>query len=203
MEASNKRKGMMGLLQQVKKMGTVLFLCCAVLASMTGCRTSEPDMLALGVVGEVKDFSLMVLSYELLEEVQTSEILSYQPTQEGNRYLKVKMTVKNIGEESRQLLPLEYNTQTDLVLAVQMATGEEGQAVATPADGANARFESVNLMGYQEGLADKFLAPQEEITGYVFFEVPSSLAEENAHFWLEASLGRINQRFALSAEPVA
>lgn len=172
-------------------LGMVLFAC------MSGCMQTQPDLLGLREAGTIKDFSLTVLSYELLEEVQTSEILSYQPTGEGNRYLKVKMTVKNIGESSLTLLPLEYLSQTDLTLSVGMTQTATSDELPPADDPSIQHFESVNLMGYQEGLADKLLAPQEEITGYVFFEVPAAIKDAGTRFWLEASLGRSTLRFAL------
>lgn len=125
--------------------------------------TSEPDkknILKFGETITFNDFEITVNSAEIKDKIQNSQYTEFNPS-EGNIYIVVNATVKNIGSDAAKFLSV-VSLKKDISTKLTYNDYE---------------FKSTNLLAYSEDLHDTFLNPLSSKTGEIVFEVSADIAD--------------------------
>lgn len=108
---------------------------------------------------KTKNFEIIVNSVEAKSEIPNGNYTKFKPD-EGNKYLTVNLTVKNVSKESATFLPYVGMTK-DLHAKIMYQDYE---------------YSGTNLLGYSEDLHNSHLNPLSSKTGVIVFSVPSDIA---------------------------
>lgn len=132
-------------------------------ASETVAESEEKKVLRFGETITFNDMEITVNSAEIKDKIQNSQYTAFNPD-EGNVYVVVNATVKNIGSDAARFLPV-VSMNKDINTKLILNTYE---------------FKSTNLIAYSEELHDTFLNPLSSKTGEIAFEISNDIADLNS-----------------------
>lgn len=122
----------------------------------------EQTTIQLGEVITFNNFEITVNSAEIKDQIESSKYTAFNPD-EGNVYITVNITVKNIDNDASRFLPvISMNTDISAKLTYN-----------------NYEFKSTNLLGYSDDIHDTFLNPLSSKTGVIAFQVAEDIADLN------------------------
>ncbi len=114
---------------------------------------------AVGEMTPLNDWEITVTNFQIVDNI-TSDMWEFTPSEGGNKFAQVFVTLNNKGAEADTFLPsLVYN---DDVMA-QLVHGEE-------------EFSQTQLLNYDNDLANKSIDPGAPHDGELVFEIPEAIA---------------------------
>ncbi len=120
---------------------------------------SEVTIYNIGDTVHLGDWEITVNSVEAVDSIQNT-YGAFKPD-EGNKYVSVNVTVKNLGKETDTFLPT-YNLLNDVSAKIIYQEYE---------------FSGTNLLGYDDDLHDTSLNPLSSKTGIMAFSIAAEVAE--------------------------
>lgn len=128
--------------------------------------TTEPDKkeeaFAIGDVVRLNDWNITVNSFSFEEKIESTQYTSFKPD-EGNSYLVIDITVKNIGDVANTFIPTVSLKKTGAKI-IYDGTYE---------------FSGTNLLGYDKDLHDKHINPLADFNGILAFQVSNEVVDSD------------------------
>ena len=124
---------------------------------------SENSNFTLNEASTLGDWEITVTGMEIVNSIQSSQYTEFRPD-EGNKYIRVFVTISNNGKSADTFLP-SYGIGDDIYTRLYFGDGYE--------------FSSTNLLGYDSDLHDKHLNPLSSASGEIVFTVSDSVADSS------------------------
>lgn len=122
----------------------------------------EKQIIKMGETITFDNFEITLNSAETQEKIKSSEYTAFKPD-EGNVYITLNLTVKNIDTEASEFL----------------STFPVGSDIRAKLTYGSYEFQESNLLGYSEDIHSTFLNPLSSKTGVVAFEIAEDIADLN------------------------
>lgn len=129
--------------------------------------TKDDVIIKLGETVTLNDFEIAVDSAEIKTKIENSQYTAYTPD-DGNVYIVVNITVKNIDKNASTFLPIVSLTKD--IRSKLLCNDYE--------------FTSTNLLAYSENLHDTFLNPLSSKSGVIAFSVSEEIADLNSLYFV-------------------
>lgn len=142
---------------------------------------SDETIYEIGGSASLQDWTISVTDAKIVDSV-SGDYLSYNPNEEGNKYLQVFVTVNNDGKKADSFLP-SFGIGDDVSSKVLYSDGYE--------------FTATNLLGYNNELHDSTINPLSSQTGEIFFEIPGTVAESTEELIIQFSSGNDTLKFKI------
>lgn len=123
--------------------------------------SDTPDIFRIGDTTTIGDWEITLNSIDILDRIDGDYGSHFSP-EEGSKYIKTDVTIKNISANSSTFLPVVYN-------------GNDVKVKLTYND--NYEFSGTNLLGNQDDLHLATLNPLSSKTGIIVFEVADEAAD--------------------------
>ncbi len=123
---------------------------------------TDDETFSIGDVIKLNDWNVTVNAMSFEEKIAQSEYFGFTPD-EGNVYLVLDITVKNVGTKADCFLP-SFTLNNSGVKIIYDGTYE---------------YSSSNLLGYDKDLHDKQLNPLTELNGIIAFSVVNEVKDSN------------------------
>lgn len=142
----------------------------------------ETGLHSIGDTVTLGDWEITFDSFDVCDEIKAS-YGSFVPD-EGNQYVVVTLTVKNLGTSADSFLPQFAFDNSDVRAKIMYQNKYE--------------FSSSNLLAHSEDLHDEFLNPLSSATGIIAFSLVEEAASSN-ELTMILSLGKETIEFDLSS----
>ena len=148
--------------------------------------TPEPTPVPNNKAGDtvtLGDWEITLVGCEITEKIQSGAYSSFK-ADDGNRYVVVRLTIKNTGTTAGRFLPMV--SMGSSVRAKLLYQGEY-------------EFSATNLLGHSEELHDKSLNPLSSAEGVIAFQIAEDAAVAD-ELMLVLSAGSDSVKFDLGGE---
>ena len=132
-----------------------------------------------GNSASLKDWTINVTDAQIVDSI-AADYGSFEPKEEGNKFIQVFVTVNNDGKQADRFLP-SYSIGDDVNAKILYSDGYE--------------FTATNLLGYSNDLHDSTINPLSSQTGEIAFEIPSTVAESTDELLIQFSSGNDTLKF--------
>ena len=132
-----------------------------------------------GNSASLKDWTINVTDAQIVDSI-AADYGSFEPKEEGNKFIQVFVTVNNDGKQADRFLPC-YSIGDDVNAKILYSDGYE--------------FTATNLLGYSNDLHDSTINPLSSQTGEIAFEIPSTVAESTDELLIQFSSGNDTLKF--------
>ncbi len=122
--------------------------------------SSEAETLKIGDTATTENWEITVNSAEVVEKID-GDFGTYFKPDEGNKYLVVNLSVKNISKDAETFLPY-------------VGFGDDISAKVKYQD---YEFSSTNLLGHSEEMHDSHINPLSSKTGIIAFSLANEVTE--------------------------
>ncbi len=136
----------------------------------------------IGTAERLGDWEITVNSFAYNDEITENNMFVFAPD-EGNQYLTVDVTVKNLGKEMKTFLP-SFVIIKDEVIAKVVYNNEYA-------------FSSTQLLGYSKNLRDESLNPLSIKSGEISFSIPDDVRSSSNPLLLVFTLGKKTLTYSL------
>lgn len=127
----------------------------------------------IGDSASLKDWTINVTDAQIVGSI-AADYGTFNPNEEGNKYIDVFATVTNDGKQADNFLP-SYGFGDDVNAKILYSDGYE--------------FSATNLLGYDSDLHDSNINPLSSQTGEIAFEIPSTVADSAEELLIQFSSG--------------
>ena len=132
-----------------------------------------------GNSASLKDWTINVTDAQIVDSI-AADYGSFEPKEEGNKFIQVFVTVNNDGKQADRFLP-SYSIGDEIKTKILYSDGYE--------------FTATNLLGYSNDLHDSTINPLSSQTGEIAFEIPSTVAESTDELLIQFSSGNDTLKF--------
>ena len=132
-----------------------------------------------GNSASLKDWTINVTDAQIVDSI-AADYGSFEPKEEGNKFIQVFVTVNNDGKQADRFLP-SYSIVDDVNAKILYSDGYE--------------FTATNLLGYSNDLHDSTINHLSSQTGEIAFEIPSTVAESTDELLIQFSSGNDTLKF--------
>ena len=132
-----------------------------------------------GNSASLKDWTINVTDAQIVDSI-AADYGSFEPKEEGNKFIQVFVTVNNDGKQADRFLP-SYSIGDDVNAKILYSDGYE--------------FTATNLLGYSNDLHDSTINTLSSQTGEIAFEIPSTVAESTDELLIQFSSGNDTLKF--------
>lgn len=142
---------------------------------------TEEQVYNIGDSATLKDWSISVTDAQIVDSI-AADYGSFNPNEEGNKFIQVFVTVNNNGKKAGNFLP-------------SIGMGDDINAKVLYSDGYE--FTATNLLGYSNDLHDSHVNPLSSQTGEIAFEIPESVASAEDELVIQFSAGNDTVKFKI------
>ena len=121
---------------------------------------AEEVVYNIGEVAQLKDWEITITDIQIVDSI-AADYGSFNPNEEGNKYVQVFATVENKGKQAGSFLP-SFGFGDDVSAKLLFGDGYE--------------FVASQLLGYSNDLHDSTVNPLSSQTGEIAFEIPETVA---------------------------
>ena len=114
----------------------------------------------IGEVAQLKDWEITVTDIQIVDSISV-DYGSFNPNEEGNKFVQIFATVENKGKQAGKFLP-------------SFGYGDDVSAKLLYGDGYE--FIATQLLGYSNDLHDSSVNPLSSQSGEIAFEIPETVA---------------------------
>lgn len=141
----------------------------------------EAEVLSLGDKATVGNWKFTVKKAEVKAKIKDGEHYYYEPTDTGDRYVCVTLSVKNTGKEAETFLPRMY--YPDDVTAVLYYEDYE--------------YNPTELMSFDKDLCGESIKPLTNKNGIIAFSIPKKLAKKTGKLTLKIGTSEESVTYSL------
>ena len=121
---------------------------------------TEEVVYNVGEVAQLKDWEITVTDIQIVDSI-AADYGSFNPNEEGNKYVQVFVAVENKGKQADHFLP-SFGYGDDVSSKILYGDGYE--------------FTATQLLGYSNDLHDSTVNPLSSQSGEIAFEIPETVA---------------------------
>ncbi len=147
---------------------------------------TKDDKLNIGETGNLTDWEICLNKYEIKDAIEGNTYgtltTTFEPD-EGNKYVYLELSVKNISNDSETFLPV-------------VSTSTSGTSVKLIYNN-DYTYSSTNLLAHDKELHSKFFNPLTSFEGILAFQIPDSVATASDSLILEIKEGRDSLQYVL------